>query len=191
MGIIRVVILTALCVGAGRAQSPTPAGPAPANAARGRATVYVYRVDVTGLFWPFRSTLPVYFGRAGAGAYKQRNIAGLREKRYFSMSLEPGLYSFDTRGMPDKLWLDVEAGGEYYLRMNEGDGCERRPYYDPDIKYDCDGVTPAAIEQIEPEKARAEMLEARPIRKGQAKDRKLVNIPAGPLPAPRPQTPPR
>jgi hypothetical protein len=178
MSIIRVVLLASLCIGAAQAQSTISASTAPTTspAAEGRATVYIYRVDVTGLFWPFRSTLPIYFGRGGVGEDKQRNIADLREKRYFMMSLEPGSYTFDTRGMPDKLWLELKGGDEYYLRVDEGHGCERRPY-DPDAKFDCNGVTPASIKRMEPEKARAEMREAKPINKGQAKDRNLVIIP--------------
>lgn len=178
MGIIRVVVLASLCVVAARAQSTIPVNTAPiaSPAAEGRATVYIYRVDNTGLFWPFRSSLPIYFGQVGVGEYKQRNIADLREKRYFMMRLEPGTYTFDTRGMPEKLWLELKAGDEYYLRVDEGDGCERRPY-DPDAKFDCNGVTPASIKRMESEKARAEMREAKPISKDQAKDRSLVIIP--------------
>lgn len=134
------------------------------------ATVYVYRFDYDWNVPLFNRTLPVYFAE-GEGA-KQRKIAGLRKKRYFMLRLPPGSYLFDTQKMRGKLKLLIEAGGEYYLRVDQGMDCPSSC----DVNSDCSDRF-QSIEVMPPERARKEMLKVKPLKPNNVQDRKLVIIP--------------
>jgi hypothetical protein len=171
-----------MCTGSsvGQERPPAPASQLPEQ---GRATVYVYRLDegviVANLFLWFRKTRPVYFSeRSGAGLKrKNRKIAALRNKQYFMLRLPPGKYVFDTRSMRGHLEMDVVAGGEYYLRVDQGNDC---PSEDPNMigPPTCEDRN-ASIESVPPERWGRDMPMLKPISSGGVKDRGLVIIPPG------------
>jgi hypothetical protein len=146
--------------------------------------VYVYRLDdgvvVTNFFFWFRKTRPVYFSeRLGAGLKrKNREIAALRNKQFFMVRLPPGKYILDTRSMWGHLEIDVVAGGEYYLWVEQGNDC---PSEDPNMigSSTCDSRN-ASIVSVSPERWGKDMSVLEPIRSGDVKDRSLVIIPPGP-----------
>ncbi len=168
------------CVG--QAQPPALASQSPEQ---GHATVYVYRLDdglvVSNVFLWFKKTRPVYFSeRLGDGVKrKHRKIAALRNKQYFMLRLPAGKYVFDTRMMWGNFELDVVAGGEYYLWVDQGNYCTTE---DPMMMMgttNCE-TRSASINSVPPERWGKAMSVLEPIRSGDVKDRKLVIIPPGP-----------
>lgn len=177
---IRQAILLAtlflLGAGTGRAQA-TPQSTDPPPSEKDLATVYVYRYDygiVFPGFWFLNKTLPVYFGEGAYPRMRLRKIAGLRKKRFFMMRLPPGAYSFDTRRMSGKLKLEVAAGGEYYLRVDQGQDAPD----DTDVlgQRTSEGRT-AGLDIMPPEVAREQLRKVEPIKPKNVQDRKLVIIP--------------
>jgi hypothetical protein len=167
-----------ICTGSivGQERTTAPASQLPQQ---GLATVYVYRLDedgvVTNFFFWFRKTRPVYFSeRPGGLKRKNREIAALRNKQYFMMRLRPGKYIFDTRSMWRHLELEVVAGGEYYLWVDQGCDCG----YDDSS----DENRNAAIVSVSPERWRNAISALKPIKSGDVKDRQVVIIPPGPPP---------
>lgn len=185
---IRFFTLTALalvmCVGNcfGQEQTTAPAAQAPQQ---DYATIYIYRHDyglvASSVFLFFKKTRAVYF-REGPAKPKQKNrkIAALRNKQYFVMHLPAGKYVFDTRMMWGNLELDVVAGREYYLWVDQGHSC---PSEDPMMSGPsmCESRS-ASISSVPLEQWEKENDELKPIKKGDVKDRKLVIIPSGPPP---------
>jgi hypothetical protein len=162
-----LLTLLLLCAALAHAQET-----APRVTEKEPATVYVYRFDYDWMIpWIFNKTLPVYFTE-GKGA-KQRKIAGLRRKRYFMLRLPPGSYFFDTRLMRGKLKLEAVAGGEYYLRVDQGTDCPNNGGCDSS---DCTDRNPS-VELMPLERAREEMLKVKPLKPNNVQDHKLVIIP--------------
>ena len=173
-----------ICTGVGTAQEQ-PSAPSGQLSEQGLATVYVYRLDegvvAANLFLWFKKTRPVYFREHLSDGPKQKNkkIAALKNKHYFILRLPPGKYIFDTRLMWGNLKLEVAAGGEYHLRLDQGNDC---PSEDPDywfVQSTCESRS-AAIERVSPERWRADMSALKPIKRGEVKDKRLVLIPSGP-----------
>jgi hypothetical protein len=167
-------------VGQGR-----PPVPAPQLPGQGLATVYVYRLDegvvVTNLFLWYRKTRPVYFSEQPSAGLKRKNrkIAELRDKQYFMLRLPPGKYIFDTRSMRGHLEMDVVAGGEYYLWVDQGNDCADDEGDIPTaVANPCESRN-ASIVSVPPERWREAMSKLKPIRSGDVRDRRLVIIPPG------------
>ncbi len=171
-----------MCIGSsvGQEHPPAPASQLPEQCL---ATVYVYRLDegvvAANLFLWFKKTRPVYFSeRLSAGLKrKNRKIAALRNKQYFMLRLPPGKYIFDTRLMWGHAELDVAAGGEYYLRLDQGNDCPSE--YPGMIGPPTCEDRSASIEGVSPERWAKDMATLRPIKSGDVKDRGLVIIPSG------------
>ncbi len=160
-----------------------PLAPASQLPEQGHATVYVYRLDhglvVSNVFLWFKKTRPVYFSERSDNEPKRKNrkIAALRNKQFFMMRLPAGKYVFDTRMMWGHLELEVVAGGEYYLWVDQGYNC---PTEDPSMMgtTNCEGRS-ASVSSVPPEQWEKDKSVLQPIRSGDVKDRKLVIIPAG------------
>ena len=175
-----LILSLLICIGSSVGQEHPPA-PAPQLPEQSPATVYVYRLDegvvVANLFLWFRKTRPVYFSERLTGGFKRKNrkIAALRNKQYFMLRLPPGKYIFDTRLMWGHAELDVAAGGEYYLRLDQGNDCgsEEPGRIGPPT---CEDRS-ASIERVSPERWAKDMTMLRPIKRGDVKDRGLVIIP--------------
>ena len=169
------LLVTFLLIGAAAGRAQEEAVPGAASTARGKdlVTVYIYRYDSHGNLL-FNQALPVSYGEGPPHGVKLRKIAGLRKKRYFTMRLPPGTYSFDTTGMSGKLKLEVAAGGEYYLRLDEGDYCVGENDTFSDKK--CE-IKKTAIFVETPEQARGHLSGVKPIEPNDVRDRKLVIIP--------------
>lgn len=169
----RLIALILLCGLLAQAQEAAPKS-APQLSEKEFGTVYVYRKDYdVVVLWFLTKTLPVYFTE-DAGV-KQRKIAGLRKKSYFMLRLPPGDYFFDTTRMRGKLKLEVAAGGEYYLRLDQGQDCPSNDCMGPS---DCEDRNPS-VEIMSPERGRQEILKVKPIQPKHVRDRKLVIIPPG------------
>ena len=167
-------LVTFLLIGAaaGRAQEAV-AGAAPTARGKDLATVYIYRYDSHGSLF-FNQALPVSYGEGSFPGMKLRKIAGLRNKRYFTMRLPPGTYSFDTTGRAGKLKLEVAAGGEYYLRLDEGEFCVGESDTFSDKK--CE-IRNTALHVETAGQARGHLSGVKPIKPKDVRDRKLVIIP--------------
>ncbi len=179
---IALIILSWLiCAGSGVAQGP-PSGATSQTSHQDLTTVYVYRYDEGTVVLGFLiKTRPVYFNdRSGSGPKPENiKIAGLRNKRYFVLRLPPGKYNFDTRLMWGRLELEVAAGSEYYLRLDQGNDC---PSEDPAYAYlppTCEDRT-ASIHPVSRERWEKDKSVLDPIKSGDVKDRRLVIIPTGP-----------
>ena len=183
MKFFNLLILSLLmCIGSGVGQEHPPA-PVSKLPEQGFATVYVYRLDegnvVTNLFLWFKKTRSVSLSEQSSARHKQksRKIAALRNKQYFMLQLPSGKYIFDTQSMWGNLKIDVVAGGEYYLRVDQGNDC---PSEDPTMigASTCESRN-ASITSVPPERWVNDSPVLQPIRSGDVKDRKLVIVPPG------------
>jgi hypothetical protein len=161
----------------GQPQAPVSATQSPDP---GLATVYVYRLDesavASNLFFWFKKTRPVYFSeRLGGVKRKNRTIASLRNKQYFMVRLPPGKYIFDTRATYGNLELDVVAGLNYYLWVDQGSDC---PDSDS-IGFQCDSRN-ASVVIATVDRWQMATFQLKPIKSGNVKDRQLVIVPPGP-----------
>lgn len=180
----RAVLLVAallLCVGSVGAQGPAE-GPAPDAGEKGHATIFVYRRDVISIWsplWFLHKNLPVYVGeRTKEGKWLPKvKVASLKNKRYFLLRLPAGSYRFDTRGDSGHFGLDVEAGGEYFLRLDRGSDC---PSEDPNYAWSdsnkCEGSNPH-FEKMQGSDPDASRTKLKPVKPGDVKDRGRVIIP--------------
>lgn len=173
-----------ICTVVGTAQEQ-PSAPSSQLSEQSLATVYVYRLDegvvVANLFFWFRKTRPVYFREHLSDEPNQKNkkIAALKNKHYFILRLPPGKYIFDTRLMWGNLKLEVAAGGEYHLRLDQGNDCPDEDSDYTTIQSPCQSKN-ASIERVSPEQWRKDMSVLKPIKSGEVKDRRLIIIPTGP-----------
>ena len=167
------VAIMLLCIGISHAQKSQP-NPDTTVAQKDMGSIYIGRVDtgVTGFGFLFL-TDPVYLGEWENSKFKQRKIAVLRGNRFLLLRLPPGKYTFDTRWMPGKHNLTVEAGGEYYLVTDRGDDCpeDQSPFFPP-----CESTTPS-IKELSNEDGREQIRDLWPINAKDIKDSKVVSVP--------------
>ena len=180
--LILLIVSLLICIGVVTAQQQ-PSAPGSQSSKQGLATVYVYRRDegviAANFFLWFKKTRPVYFREYLSDGSKQKNkkIASLKNKHYFILRLSPGRYIFDTQ-MAGNFKLEVAAGAEYHLRLDQGNDCpEEDSGYSP-LPSGCQS-TNASIVRVSPERWMQEMSVLKPIKSGDVKDRKLVIIPTG------------
>lgn len=174
-----LILSLQVCIGTTFSQPPRRAAPAQLHE-NGLATVYIYRFDedtvVSNLFFWFIKARPVYFGDPPSQGAKPsyRKIAALRNKEYFLMRLPARTYIFKTRSMWGRLEIDLAAGFEYHLWVDQGKDCPTEdPTWGPPS---CEDRT-ASITKVTSDRWLEHKTSLRPIRNKQAKDRSLVLIP--------------
>lgn len=158
------------------AQEPQPKAAAPEATENNFAAVYVYRIDSGSVvFWFLTRTMAIKFGTRVNSEPQRREIAGLKNKRYFILRLPPGKYNFKTEQMYGSLDLEVAANTEYYLRADQGFDCPSEPPNHIGVP-SCVSETPS-IYVVPPDKGRAEIVKTKPIKLKNVKDKKLVVVP--------------
>lgn len=143
-----------------------------------KATVYLYRKDYDFFIYSFvfSRTMSVRFAVADADEAPNElpKIAGLRNKRFMILKLDPGRYWLDTREMNGKLEVELAAGDEKFIRLDQGYSC---PTEDNTFGSSSCESRPAGMFVMWSRDARNEMAKMKPISKGDVDDPKLVTIP--------------
>jgi len=143
-----------------------------------KATVYLYRKDYDPFIYSFvfSRTMSVRFAVADSEEAPKElpKIAGLRKNRFMILKLDPGRYWLDTREMNGKLEVELAAGDEKFIRLDQGYSC---PSDDNTFGISSCESRPAGMFVMWSRDARKEMAKMKPISKGDVDDLKLVTIP--------------